>query len=520
MSELAVFSKTPLSEFLSSILKNVANRLQVHRASLMLIDNETNELTMAVALGFEDNAITDIRIPVGQGISGRVAESGEALWSEDMESDPRFEKKGHGGYTNSSFICMPLVSDNVVIGVLNANNKKNDQPFTQDDKEILEILASQAALSIENAKLFEQTRQMQEYISNALNCLKNGILIINNDNRVTLCTKTAENILGIKAENIINHDFQNHFSPEISDLFIYLINETKKNGQITDHEFELEKDKHEPPTPLGFSTSFLMDAEGENIGTIISIRDLSETREIVKLRRIDQMKNDFLSTVSHELRTPLTSIKGSISLVQQGITGEVNEKQAKMLDIVMRNTDRLTRLINDILDINKIESGKMEIKKSPVNLAQILTVSLKAFDSMAADKKIDLRIEIDGIDHFIYADQDRIEQIIVNITGNAFKFTPVNGTITAHLSDEGDSVSLAISDTGPGIPKDELEKVFDKFHQVDNSATREVGGSGLGLAICKKLIEIHNGEIRLESEVGKGSTFTFSLPKYKGEKKS
>jgi signal transduction histidine kinase len=514
MSKLAVFSKTPLSEFLSSILENVANRLQVHRASLMLIDHDTNELTMDVAIGFEDKSISDVRIPIGQGISGRVAESGEALWSEDMENDPRFEKKGHGGYTNSSFICMPLITDDVVVGVLNANNKKNDQPFTQDDKEILEILASQAALSIENAKLFEQTRQMQEYISNALNCLKNGIVIINNDNRVTLCTKTAENILDIKAENIINHDFQNRFPPEIVDLFIYLINEAKKNGQITDHEFEITKDVHEPPSPLGFSTSFLMNAEGKNIGTIISIRDLSETREIIKLRYIDQMKNDFLSTVSHELRTPLTSIKGSIALVQQGITGEVNEKQAKMLDIVMRNTDRLTRLINDILDIN------MEIRKNPLDLAQVLAESLKAFDTMAEKQKINLQIEIDGIDHFIYADQDRIEQVIVNIAGNAFKFTPEDGKITARLSDEGSKITVSISDTGPGIPKDEMEKVFEKFHQVDNSATRGVGGSGLGLAICKKLIEIHNGELWLESEVGKGSTFMFSLPKYKGEKKS
>jgi signal transduction histidine kinase len=225
------------------------------------------------------------------------------------------------------------------------------------------------------------------------------------------------------------------------------------------------------------------------------------------------MKSDFVSNVSHELRTPLTAVKGSVDNMLDGITGTLNEKQIRYLTRIKSNTDRLSRLINDLLDLSRIEAGKIDIKPtvlSPENLARDVVEILR---SMVVDKLIDLEVICHEHDVTAWADRDKVTQVLMNLVGNAVKFAPSHGNVTIAIERDGDSwVQVSVADTGPGIPRPELERIFDKFYQVSQVDKRKSRGTGLGLAISKALVQMHGGKIWVESELGKGSTFSFTLP--------
>ena len=232
-----------------------------------------------------------------------------------------------------------------------------------------------------------------------------------------------------------------------------------------------------------------------------------------RLTELDKLKSDFVSTVSHELRTPLSIIKEGISLVLDGITGKVNQKQEKILLVSKDNIDRLTRIINDLLDISRIESGKVELTKSIVNISD-LTKQVYSEFKIEADKKSQvLQIFLPKSSVDIYVDPDKITQILNNLISNAIKYTPSKGKIKVELEDKKDKVEISISDTGIGIANEDLPKIFDKFQQFDRKAGPGTKGTGLGLAIAKELIQMHKGKIWVDSKVHKGTKVTFALPK-------
>ncbi|NWF91296.1 MAG: response regulator [Syntrophaceae bacterium] len=241
-----------------------------------------------------------------------------------------------------------------------------------------------------------------------------------------------------------------------------------------------------------------------------------------ELRKIDEMKSEFVSVASHELRTPLAAIKNAVQLMLQGKTGEINENQMKFLSMAERNINRLTSILNNLLDLSKIESRKLAIKFEEMDPKPSIEFAILSFKPQADLKSIQLKMDIQEDLPPVYADREKVEQILANLLGNALKFTPENGeiSISAKICDEDENmVAISVRDSGIGIPKDQLEKVFEKFHQVEDSLRRSIAGTGLGLAITKGLVEAHYGRIWVESEVGKGSTFTFTLPVSKGEKR-
>lgn len=252
------------------------------------------------------------------------------------------------------------------------------------------------------------------------------------------------------------------------------------------------------------------DAESDIIGRIFVFRDV--TRETI----VDRMKTEFVSTVSHELRTPLTAIKGYVDLMIVGKTGPLNEVQSEFLTMVQASTRRLTDLINDMLDISRIESGRMTVRRETVVYLPLVRESLQMMANQAEAKNISLRLELPpGADtHMppVRGDGDRITQVLVNLLSNAIKYTPVGGNVIVTVEPEGGIVTTSVSDTGIGINKEDQNRLFQKFFRADNSTTREVGGTGLGLAITKAILERMHGTIRVESESGKGSRFYFTLP--------
>jgi signal transduction histidine kinase len=241
------------------------------------------------------------------------------------------------------------------------------------------------------------------------------------------------------------------------------------------------------------------------LGSILLIfRDLTRGREV------DRLKSEFVSIVSHELRTPLTSIHGSLGLLASGLLSDSAEKGRRMLEIAVNNTDRLIRLLNDILDIEKLESGKIEMHRLPCDSSELLNRAVEVMTPMAQDHQITLHLS--GTKKTIDADPDRILQCLTNLLSNAIKFSEAGGSVTIRATPDGENLRFEVADQGRGIPADKQEAIFERFQQVDASDSRRKGGTGLGLAITRSIVQQHGGRVWVESQLGKGSTFFFTVP--------
>jgi signal transduction histidine kinase len=236
----------------------------------------------------------------------------------------------------------------------------------------------------------------------------------------------------------------------------------------------------------------------------------SVARDISERHELERMKDEFVSNVSHELRTPLTSIRGALGMLASGAIGDVTPKVKRMVDIAVTNTDRLVRLINDILDIERMESGRIAMQKRAVDVAEIMNTATETMRAMG--ERIGVSLEVIPLAAVMQADHDRMMQMFTNILSNAIKFSERGGSVVLRANYDGGNIRFSIQDNGRGIPKDKLQTIFGRFQQVDSSDAREKSGTGLGLAICHTIVDQHGGRIWAESEVGKGTTFFVSIP--------
>ena len=346
--------------------------------------------------------------------------------------------------------------------------------------------------------------------------------------------------------NYKSRNFSNNFDININDIIV----EKKVKYAIADYDFEVlnfdnllsfidVNDECHGFTEIFRETDFTLE-DSTCFQTIVQqvslplksailYQEINDTNK--KLAKLERLKSDFISIVSHELRTPLTTIKNSLDIVTSGKTGDLSENANKFLDMAKRNVVRLSGIINDLLDISKIEAGKLDFKYTSASILPVIEYVKNNLQGVAKEKDIQIDCESDNSDVAIYADTNRLEQVLTNLVSNAIKFTPANGKIKIsskliNAKDisveecfkedieklEGDYVQVCVSDQGIGIEHENLKQVFDKFQQIENSLSRKVGGSGLGLAIAKQLIESHNGAIWCDSIVNKGSNFYFVIP--------
>ena len=231
-----------------------------------------------------------------------------------------------------------------------------------------------------------------------------------------------------------------------------------------------------------------------------------------ELTHLDELKSDFMATMSHELRTPLTSIIGYSDMLLSGMTGNLDDKQASFIDSILKNGETLLNLINDILDLTKIEAGRLELRLEAVDLRAALLGVLPVIKPRAAEKRIKVSTFLPTDLPTVRADPGKLNQILLNLLTNAIKFTPDNGSVSVEARRQEGFAEIWVTDTGIGIAKQDQERVFQRFTQIDSSATRSQGGTGLGLAIAKELVELHGGQIRVMSQMAKGSSFIFTLP--------
>jgi len=234
-------------------------------------------------------------------------------------------------------------------------------------------------------------------------------------------------------------------------------------------------------------------------------------RDISERKQIDRLKNEFISVVSHELRTPLTSIKGSIGLILTKDKDKLTPQMDQLLQISAKNCERLVRLINDILDIEKMEAGKLEFKFKKINVRNLLEHTIDETQSFADKYGVNLILK-NVHDVFVMIDYDRMMQVMINLVSNAVKFSPPQATVEIAVEKHNHTLTISVTDEGPGIPEDFQGKIFQKFAQADSASTRTKGGTGLGLSIVKAILEKHHSKILFTTEEGKGTTFYFCLP--------
>lgn len=249
-----------------------------------------------------------------------------------------------------------------------------------------------------------------------------------------------------------------------------------------------------------------------NIGQENYIGRLYVFRDVTRERQVDRMKSEFVSLVSHELRTPITSIMGYMALVLDGDAGPLNNEQREYLEIAQRNSARLASLVGDLLDVSRLESGAVQLKFAPVDIAALINEVRELLSSAIKEKG--QSVEVVQADHvpMISADSDRLIQVITNLLSNANKYTPTGGTITVSTQVFGNTIEISVRDTGIGLSAEDQSRLFTNFFRADNPATKKVGGTGLGLWISRSLVEMHGGTLAVHSEPGKGSVFSVTLP--------
>jgi len=286
-------------------------------------------------------------------------------------------------------------------------------------------------------------------------------------------------------------------------------------GALQRRKLEIENRRHQERLEeiVSRRTAALQDALEK-----LRKRERELERAIDELRKLSELKSDFISTVSHELRTPLTAIQGVISNIRAGVAGKLNKTLAEYMDIADRHARRLSTLINDLLDISKLEAKKVALKRRELDIVPLIEKVAESFKQEIEAKTLTLTIKTRPNLPAVFAEAQKIEQVLENLLSNAVKFTPEDGKITISAHEEDDSVSVEVRDTGVGIPPEELPKIFDRFHQVARTAGPGLKGTGLGLAIVKEIVNLHGGRLAVKSTPGKGSRFSFSIPKFDQEK--
>ncbi|MBE9546021.1 MAG: PAS domain S-box protein [Proteobacteria bacterium] len=411
---------------------------------------------------------------------------------------------------NNSFISiLPLQGAKRDLGFLLIFSDPEKDVFTQANMKHLSFVASQTGIALENQDLYSKLSHSEEYIKNILESINNGIITMDTEDRITQINKNATAMLGLPSGDIIGVNYKDTLAKNLVKMIDNVKKRTIKDGFTLDTLFEYSPIK-DLKIPLGINSSLLLDDEGNRIGIIIVLRDMSASKELERLRQLDEMKSEFVSNVSHELRSPLSVIKSYVETLLNRVDSGDYETRREFLTVVSDETDRLAALVNDLLDISRIESGRFEIELGPVRLSDSIQTVFRDLENISSKHQIVVDIPSDLPD--LLADRDKMFQVFLNLIDNTVKFSPDGGKVAIKAEVKGKMIKCDISDQGIGIDSEDLPHIFEKFYRVDSSDSYEISGTGLGLSIVKHIVESHGGKISVRSKPGKGSTFTVLLP--------
>jgi PAS domain S-box-containing protein len=358
------------------------------------------------------------------------------------------------------------------------------------------------------AQQFVATEAARSETRAILDATAEAMLLVTPDGVVRTINRRFSEMLALPEEAVCNRAFA-ELQPELERRFSDPAAVALLAAHIPDTEERFTRDlaqRWPVSRTLELFSTPVRSADGALLGRLYVFRDVTREREV------DRMKSEFVSLVSHELRTPLTSIKGYVHFLMSGDIGEVSGEQQAFLEVINHNADRLGGMINDFLDLARIESGHIDLAKVPVDLASLVSQVVASFRLQFEAKQQQLVIALADDMPLVMGDTERLVQIITNLVSNAHKYTPSGGTITISTRQEGIALQLSIADTGIGLTLDEQGQLFTRFYRARNRTTQAIGGTGLGLTITKSLVEMHGGSIAIESEPGLGTTVTVTLP--------
>jgi PAS domain S-box-containing protein len=403
-----------------------------------------------------------------------------------------------------SFFNVPFVVRGEIIGMINVSSCCSNA-FSEDNIKLIYAIANQAANAIERLQtvIIAEKSKMESMVASMIE----GVIMIDRQGGIVVLNPQCRHMLGF---NLTEEVTSEHLTEKMKVIGLYdAFQECQDIKGLAVKEVTVTQG--EESAVLRCDISPVKGANAEIIGIVIILEDITREKET------DRLKTEFVSTVSHELRTPLTIIKEFTSIISDGIPGKLTKEQKEYMGIIKGNIDRLTRLINDLLDISKIEAGKVELKRTLVDVIDLATATIAALKPEAQAKHLEFKTLFPNSTINVYADPDKLIQIFTNLIGNAVKFTQESGEITVEIKDKDKEVECSVADTGKGIAPEDMGKLFTKFQQFGRVDGAGAKGTGLGLAISKELVQSHNGKIWAESRFGEGTKFTFTLPKYTSE---
>jgi signal transduction histidine kinase len=520
-----------LVELCRSIHREVRPVLEAESFLLALYDEASG--SVEVVWQFDSGVeLPGGSFPLGHGFMGQVIRTRQPRmirhWSVE---GPRVQIQyatGRPGLTESA-IGVPLLFGEQVIGFLGVQSYEPDA-FDEDDMLLLQAVGVLAAAGIENlrhsvrlnAQLWQRISELETILAN----MAEGLLIVDHAGSMVRMNHVARELLLVAESSLIvgqplNRDWDgDHEVAEVLRTFLAAF-------QLGDSLEDVEVEIGGHPRVLSFSGAPLRGPTGSLTGGVIVFRDVTGRRDIERLK--DQMlheveqksrqlelagrhKSEFMANMSHELRTPLNAIIGFSEVLQEGLFGELNEKQSDYVNDILDSGRHLLSLINDVLDISKVEAGRMELEPGKFSLIEALDRGLTIVRERASRNGIGLSLDVEGEIGPIEADERKIKQVIFNLLSNAVKFTPYGGhvEVVARLVDG--HAEVAVRDSGPGIAPEDQERIFEDFRRAPGGGSAAVEGTGLGLPLARRFIELHGGQLWVESQPGLGSAFTFTLP--------
>jgi len=510
-----------LDRMLYKTLVAVVMAIAGDTGAVFLVDSEVGTLTSKTTVGWsgESNAGVPLTALPSE---WQLGQTGSALVLRDLEAD-RTEAWLEMLVDPSmrSLVVGPLVANGAFMGLL-AVASSRIEAFDSGHIQLFESVLDQIAMAIGNAELYrlithqaqelgQMLRQQQDESSKSqsiLTSIADGVVVNSANGETVMVNPAAERILEMRGEQLIGQDFQSLFSvfddkgrDEAVAAMEVLLNasalEVHKAYKMILEINERVVNAHLSPVRT---------ERDDFLGVVTVLRDI--TREV----EADRAKSEFVSNVSHELRTPMTAIKGYADLLYAEAVGPINQEQERFLSIIRGNSDRLTALINDLLDISRMETGRVRFEPRPLQIGEVIADVVNALSVPAEAKNQALSYVVVGGLPDVTGDRDRLNQVITNLVSNAVRYTPEGGKIEVRAYPVEGAVRVDVADTGIGIAPEDLGRIFERFYRADDALVQETAGTGLGLSIAKMFVEMHGGRVWVESQLGKGSTFTFILP--------
>jgi two-component system, NtrC family, sensor histidine kinase KinB len=516
-----VTSSLDTHEVYRLVVQKLNEYFHVDAGSLLMLDEQTGELEFVMTLEAGEEKLAGVRVPKGVGVVGYVAETQLPLVVPDAQNHPLFYAKiSEGvGYITRSLIAVPMVVKGRTIGVIELLNKL-DGEFTNEDVERLMAMAATISVAIENARLFQQVAVGRDRFAAILNSTQDGILMADIHGLVLMANPMLEQLFGLRPNQLVGRP--------LSELLGELGQRTREiapprvigdDGDVVCTDIEVIRPQRHFVRRI---SSPVRDAAQQVMGHLEVFHDISQEKEL------EQLREDYTSMLVHDLRAPLTSIMNGLLMVKRGLGGPITAQQDELITIAHQGSQTMLEMVNNLLDIARMEQGRMPLELEPVSFYRLGDQMLERLQAVLQSRQLTLKSELPLGLPPLSADRDKLARVLQNLLDNAVKFSPSGATIVlgaAVVSPEVETQSLPVQlpappkepclvawirDQGPGIPREFHQRIFDKFGQVHS--TRRSRGSGLGLAFCKLAVEAHQGRIWVESVEGQGSTFAFTLP--------